>query len=108
MTHLGNDNVGGPGGGRAIQSIYNGAVQVITSSGTHQESSAFAATTTVIRLVAKTNAIYYKIGPAPVADTTSSSWLPAGVVEYPQVCRGDIISILQDTAAAVVNITEGK
>ena len=90
----------------SVQSLYNGTVQKITSNNGSQASSAFATSTTVIRLVAKA-AIYYKIGKSPTADNTgTSTWLPANVVEFPQVCRGDSIAVIQDTAGGEVNITE--
>ncbi len=103
MTHLANDNTGRP-----IQSIYPGATQVLTAGASHSESNAFAAGTTVIRIVATTTPISYVIGASPVADT-SQAYLPVGVVEYPQVCRGDKISVIRVGGAdATVYVTKGK
>ncbi len=109
MTHLANDSTAvSPGGGRAIQSIYNGTTQNLTSSGSSQQSTAFQPGTTVIRLVSVSNPIWYKIGPNPTATAAGDScYLPTGVVEFPQVCRGDKIAVIQVTGASVVNIVEG-
>lgn len=109
MTHLANDStLVSAGGGRAIQSIYNGITQNITSSGISQASAAFADATTLIRLVSVANPIWYKIGKSPTAVAGGdSSYLPAGVVEFPQVCRGDKIAVIQVTGASTVNIVEG-
>jgi hypothetical protein len=109
MTHLANDSTFvSPGGGRAIQSIYNGITQNITSSGSSQQSSAFDPATTVIRLVSVANPIWYKIGKNPTAVAGGDScYLPTGVIEFPQVCRGDKIAVIQVTGASTVNIVEG-
>lgn len=108
MTHLANDStLVESGGGRALQSVYNGTTQNITSSGISQQSAAFGAATTVIRLVSVSNPIWYKIGPNPTAVVAGDScYLPTGVVEFPQVCRGDKIAVIQVTGASTVNIVE--
>jgi hypothetical protein len=108
VTRLANDSSDvGFSGGSPVQALYNGTTQNITSSGVSQQSSAFGVGTTVIRLVTVTNPIWYKIGPNPTAVVAGDScYLPAGVIEFPQVCRGDKIAVIQVTGASVVNIVE--
>jgi hypothetical protein len=106
MTKLASDASPILGGGRPIQSLYNGTVQNVGVAVAHAESNAFGDATTVIRIVS-TSACYYLIGKAPVATTSNGSYLPAGIIEFPQVCRGDKISVIRASADGNLNITEG-
>lgn len=67
-------------------------------------STAFAQTTRQVRLVSTADC-YIAIGPSAVA-TTSSTFLPGGVVEYIQARPGDVVAAIQSTASGTLNITE--
>jgi hypothetical protein len=90
------------------QSVYRpiaGTGQNITTSGTAaNNATAFGVNTSIIRISA-TEAIRYRIGPAAVAVATDT-YLPSGAVEYVGVVAGDRLSVLQDSAAGSVNVTE--
>lgn len=106
MSQLASDSKSLAGGGRPIQSIYNGTVQNVSYTATHAESNAFADATTVIRIVATTACFYLISKAGTAASTTNGSFLPANVIEYPQVCRGDKISVVRSSADGSLNITE--
>jgi hypothetical protein len=80
----------------------------ITTSAT---SAASAAATTVgvcyVRLAA-TAACWVKFAATPVADKTTSVYLPAGVPEYVKVPASGVykVAAIQDSAAGTLNITE--
>ncbi len=90
------------------QSLYRivpGSGQNITTSGTAaNNSTAFADNTTIIRIVG-TQDFRYRIGPAAVA-TATDTLLPLGVVEYVGIVKGDRLSVIQNSAAGTVNVSE--
>lgn len=57
----------------------------------------------VLRIVATVNC-HLEFGPAPIA-TTSSMFLPAGVVEYFQRKPGCVVSVIQNTSAGMLYIS---
>lgn len=81
----------------------------ITTSASSQQSSAFAASTEVIRLgVASsvvTSGAHYSIGTNPTA-TANSPLIPADWVEFVRVSPGEKVALLQEAGALVVTITE--
>jgi len=102
MTHLPSDNLNRP-----IQAIYPGRCQRVTVTGPSAlVASGFLAGTTVIR-VACTVGCHYVLGLTPVALTTDS-WLPAGVVEFLNVSRGQKIAFIPEGAVTgFATVTEG-
>lgn len=57
----------------------------------------------VLRIVATVNC-HIEFGPAPIA-TTSSMFMPAGVVEYFQRKPGHVIAVIQSATAGMVYIS---
>jgi hypothetical protein len=103
MTHTPSDNLG-----RGIQAIYPGVCQPVTVTGPSAPcANPFGADTTVLR-IACTVGCHYALGLAPVA-TTNDPWLPAGVVEYIEVSRGQKIAFIPEGAVSgTAYATEGK
>lgn len=87
-----------------LQVVSLGSSQNVSYTGTAASSTAFASTTTVVRLVS-TSDCYVVFGSNPTA-TTSSSFLPVGVVEYFLVTPGQKVSAIQLSAAGSLNVTE--
>ena len=76
-----------------------GTSQVITVSTASQQSAAFGAQTTIIRIAnAATAHLHYAIGSNPTATLTTSSTLPINTVEYVEVTGGDKIAVIGGTA----------
>lgn len=81
-----------------------GASQDVAFTDEAALSTAFAASTRVLRLVATADC-RIAIGSAPVA-TAASTLLPAGAVDFVTLEKGDRVSVLQEVAAGKLNITE--
>jgi hypothetical protein len=80
--------------------------QKVTVGATHAESSAFAAATKRIRLVATVDT-YIALGSAPTA-TSSSLYLVANVPEFFGVIAGEKVSALRVGGSdGVLSIAEG-
>lgn len=90
--------------GLALQVVAVGASQNVAYTDTAAASNALAATTSVVRVVATTNC-YIAFGSAPVA-TTSSTYLPAGVVEYFLVTPGHKVSAIRLADNGTLNVSE--
>jgi hypothetical protein len=76
-----------------------GASQVITTSGTSQQSTAFGALTTIIRIANSSTAhCHYSVGTNPTASLTTSPALPINSIEYIAVSGGDKIAVISGTA----------
>ena len=88
-----------------FQVIYPGTSQKISTSGSHQESSAVGANCSVVRLYC-TQDVYIAIGASPVA-TTSTLFLPANTVEYFGCNGADKVSAIQAASGGTLYITEG-
>jgi hypothetical protein len=74
-------------------------MSVTTSS---QQSNAFAAGTTMIRIANTSTAhVHYALGPNPTANTTSSATLPITQIEYLEVTGGDKIAFIGGTSSTV-------
>ena len=82
-----------------------GTVQNIAFTATAgQLTNAVGDSTRVVRIVSDQDC-YYKFGANPTA-TTSDTFLPAGVVEYLAIARGEKISVVQASAGGTLNVTE--
>lgn len=90
--------------GHMAQAVSFGIVQNVAYTGTAAASSAFNANTRVIRLVATTDC-YVAISANPTA-TTSSAYLPQGIVEYVRINAGDKISAIRRSADGTLNVVE--
>jgi hypothetical protein len=82
-----------------------GTNQNITAGATTSASSAFGQETTLIRVALSplTGAgahVHFAIGTTPVA-TTSSAFIPCGVIEYIAVAPGDKIAVLRGGATSI-------
>jgi hypothetical protein len=72
-----------------------GTSQVISVTSTSQQSNAFAAGTTIIRVANSSNAhLHYEVAANPTASTTTSECLPANTVEYLEVTGGHKIAVI--------------
>jgi hypothetical protein len=86
-----------------------GLSDYITTSGTSQQSAAFGANTSEIRVVCfGTNGCYINIGdnPTAVASDNNSIPLPPNVIEYFHVSPGQRVAVLQDTGASNFCVAE--
>ena len=90
--------------GQPISALMLGPPQNVAIGSASAQSTAFAATAEVIRIVA-TVACWIQIAADPTA-TTNTTYLPAGVVEYFHVQGGWKIAVLQASAAGTLNVTE--
>lgn len=88
--------------GQFVQVLELGPAQNVSFNTT--SASSLQLNTNVVRLSA-TQACYIAVGATPTA-TTSSTYLPAGVVEYIRVIPGQRIAAIQATTAGILNITE--
>lgn len=86
----------------SLPAIVPSTSQVIATSGAHQESAAVGSP--LIRVCCSADC-WIAIGAAPVADKTTSIFLPSGVVEYFGCLSTDKVSVLQDTAGGNLSIT---
>ncbi|WP_286943379.1 hypothetical protein [Acinetobacter sp. UBA6526] len=88
-----------------IQALAPGTTQTITTSGSSAAtSSAFAAGTTVVRIVA-TKDCHITFAASPTA-TTSLPFMPANQVEYFKVTAGEKCAAIQSSEAGTVFVTE--
>lgn len=79
-------------------------ITVAGTSATH--TNAFGSQTHVVRL-SGTTALRYAVGaPASVAATATSTYLPAGVIEYIQVRPGEKVAAIQESAGGKLSVTE--
>jgi len=84
-----------------------GTTQNITTSGTSQASSAFATSTSIIRVTC-TQDIYIQLGNSPTASATGCMLITAGSAEFLAVdsVNNQKIAVIQVTSAGVCSITE--
>jgi hypothetical protein len=92
--------------GQLMPVVRFGASQVLAYTGTSAQSTAFSAFPNVIRIVA-TSDCHVLISDNPTA-TTTSTFLPAGMVEYVGCKGGNKIAAIQKTGgtAGSLFITE--
>lgn len=91
---------------QGFQAIFPGTNQTIVTSGSSQQSSAFASLTSIIRVYC-TQDCYLAFGTDPTA-SSSSLFLPSGTIEYFGVYGGTKVAVLQVSASGNLYITEGK
>lgn len=76
--------------------------QNIVSSGTPQNIGPFGPAVYAVA-IATTNAIYMDVGASPTA-STSTTLLTPGMIQI-DYREGDLISVIQESAAGVVSVT---
>jgi hypothetical protein len=83
-----------------------GASQVIAVTVISQQSSAFGAGTTIVRLANTSTAhLHYEVGANPTASNTTSECLPINTVEYIEVTPGHKIAVVCGTTTTF-SVTE--
>jgi hypothetical protein len=84
---------------------FSGTSQTVTTSGTSAESDPL--TLREVRLVCTQNC-WVNFGPAGTTASAAagSIYLPANVVEYFHVTAGQVVAVIQDTAAGVLSVGE--
>jgi hypothetical protein len=90
--------------GHMVPALGLGATLVVAFTGTSAQSAAVDENTLVVRLVATADC-FVAIGASPTA-TTSSAYLPAGVVEYLAIRPGHKVAALQASAGGNLYITQ--
>jgi hypothetical protein len=75
-----------------------GTSQVISVTSTSQQSNAFAAGTTIVRLAnSGVSHLHYEVAANPTASNTTSEALPANAIEYIEVTPGHKIAVICPT-----------
>jgi hypothetical protein len=83
-----------------------GTSQVIAVTTSSQQSAAFGAGTTIVRLAnAATAHIHYAVGANPTASLTTSVQLPINQIEYIEVSAGQKIAVISGTSSTF-SVTE--
>jgi hypothetical protein len=83
-----------------------GASQVIAVTVISQQSSAFGAGTTIVRLANTSTAhLHYEVGANPIASNATSECLPINTVEYIEVTPGHKIAVVCGTTTTF-SVTE--
>lgn len=90
--------------GQFVEAVGFGLTQAVAYTGSAAASNAFGANTRVVRITATTDC-FVAISANPTA-TTSSVYLPAGVVEYVRVNPSDKISAIRRAADGTLYVTE--
>lgn len=80
-----------------------GPAQNVTAGAASAQSTVMGASTFAARVVSKVD-VWYKRGVNPTADTTTSQFLPAGVVLIIPIFAGEKLAVIQDSAGGTVNI----
>jgi hypothetical protein len=84
----------------------HGTSQVISVTTSSQQSAAFGAQTTMIRIAnASTSHLHYEVGANPTASNTTSAQLPINKIEYIEVSGGDKIAVIAPVAT-IFSVTE--
>lgn len=96
-------------GAEKFQAICIGNNQVLTTSGSSQQSNSVSDQTSIVRLFC-TKDCFIAIGPNPVVDTsgTTGAFLPGGIIEYFGINPKDKIAVIQVSASGTLYITEGQ
>jgi hypothetical protein len=80
-----------------------GSGMKVTTSGTSAQSAVMPANTQIVRVVCSA-ASYISFSADPTADTTTSIYMPAGLVEYFAIEPGEKLAVIQDSAAGTVYV----
>ena len=84
----------------------HGASQVITVTTSTQQSAAFGAQTTIIRIANSSTAhVHYAVGANPTANLTTCPMLVVNEIEYIEVSPGDKIAVIAGLAT-IFSVTE--
>lgn len=90
---------------KGMQAIMVGTSQTVSISASSVQSSAFQTGVRVIRLFPETDC-YIAIGSNPTA-TTSSCYLPAGIIQFFGVQEGQKLAVLRKTTSGTLYLLEG-
>jgi len=83
-----------------------GTSQVISVTTSSQQSAAFGAQTTIVRIAnSSTSHLHFSVGANPTASNTTSPSLPINKVEYIEVSGGDKIAVIAPVAT-IFSVTE--
>jgi len=85
-----------------------GTAQVFTVSNSSVQSTAFGASTTMVRLSCSLGHCHFQIGTNPTASLTTSPMMPNNFSEIIRVNAGDKIAVIKDAtvAASTFSVTE--
>jgi hypothetical protein len=84
----------------------HGTSQVISVTTSSQQSAAFGAQTTIVRIAnASTSHLHFAVGTNPTASNTTSPSLPINSIEYIEVSGGDKIAVIAPVAT-IFSVTE--
>ena len=84
----------------------HGASQVISVTTSSQQSAAFGAQTTIVRIAnSSTSHLHFAVGSNPTASNTTSPSLPINSFEYIEVSGGDKIAVIAPVAT-IFSVTE--
>ena len=104
MSFLTRDN-----NGNTIPNVFRlGTTQVFTVTNSSVASTAFAASTTHIRVACSLGHSHIQIGSAPTASITTSPMLANNISEIFPVASGDKIAVIKDATVtgSTISITE--
>jgi hypothetical protein len=84
----------------------HGTSQVISVTTSSQQSAAFGAQTTIVRIAnSSASHLHYQVGTNPTASNSTSTQLPINKVEYIEVSGGDKIAVIA-SVATIFSVTE--
>ena len=85
-----------------------GVTQVFTVTNSSVASTAFGATTTLVRVAASLGHCHIEFGAAPVASVTTSAMIPVNDAQIFAVTPGQKMAVIKDatTATSTVSVTE--
>ena len=85
-----------------------GTAQVFTVSNSSVQSTAFGASTTMIRISCSLGHCHFQIGTNPTASITTSSMMPNNFSEIIRVNAGEKIAVIKDSGvtASTFSVTE--
>ena len=85
-----------------------GTAQVFTVSNSSVQSTAFGASTTMIRISCALGHCHFQIGASPTASVTTSPMIPNNSSEIIRVNAGDKIAVIKDSTvvSSTFSVTE--
>ena len=85
-----------------------GTTQVFTVSNSSVQSTAFGASTTMVRVSCSLGHCHFQIGTNPTASLTTSPMMPNNFSEIIKVNAGEKIAVIKDAtvAASTLSVTE--
>jgi hypothetical protein len=94
--------------GNLLNVCKTGTTQVLTVANTTAASTAFAATTTHVRVAVSLGHCHISFGSAPTANVTTSIMMPNNHVEVFAVASGDKIAVIKDSGvtSSTLSVTE--